>query len=322
MAIKLYVDEQTIELKTDKNIASDTIDFVELIFTFCDSWEGYTKTVQFTQRTNTYNVYLGVNDTRCFLPSEITDGLCSISVFGNKEDTKRATTIPLNIRVKRSGFIEDALNPEKATPSIIEQLTAAVGNAEAIAGNAETIAEKLQDKVSVLEEKTDIWSTSNPNRCAESFKKQFSGKGYHDQDFDITYNSETNELTINGSTDHEVEINSFMDLNSLVPLQMGLYEFVDCSTNVYMSRGNLKPLPFKLGINVAAKRNFTLSKHYIMTDIEAAKKETTLQQSYNIVDRDSLVTMFLIIPAGSTFENKVFHPYLIRYSSYVNNDLT
>lgn len=318
MVIKLYVDEQTIELKTDKNIASDTIDFVELVFTFCDSWKGYTKIVQFTQRTNTYNVYLGVNDTRCFLPNEITDGICSISIFGNKDDTKRATTIPLNIRVKRSGFIEDALYPEDVTPSIIEQLSAAIGKAEAA-------TQEVEDKVNVLEEKSNIldaWGPlTNPNRCAEPFKRQFE-KGYHDQDFDITYNSKTNELTINGSTDYDVEINALMDLNNLVPLQMGLYEFVDCPTNVYTSRTNLKPLPFKLGINVAAKRDFTLSKYYVMTDVETAKEETYFGRSYNIVDRDSLVTMFLIIPAGSTFENQVFHPYLIRYSSYINNRVT
>lgn len=139
MAIKFYIDEQTIELKTEKDIASDTIDFVELSFSFDNTWEGYSKTVQFTQRTNTYSVPLGVKGSICYLPNEITDGLCSISIFGIKGGRKRATTVPCQVRIKRSGFMEETLYPESVTPTIVEQLT------EKVDKNAEDIKEITQD---------------------------------------------------------------------------------------------------------------------------------------------------------------------------------
>ena len=66
--IRFYVDEQSINLKVSRTIASDTINFVKLEFVFCESWKGYNKTVQFTQCTNTYSINLGIEGTSCYLP--------------------------------------------------------------------------------------------------------------------------------------------------------------------------------------------------------------------------------------------------------------
>lgn len=159
--IKFYVDEQTIEMKTERDIASDTIDFVELSFAFCDTWSGYSKTVQFTQRTDTYSIPLGVNGSICYLPNELTDGLCSISIFGTKGGRKRATTVPCQVRIKRSGFMEETLYPEDATPTIIEQLV------ENVDKNTEDIKE--------IEKEIEVLKTNRGNKFEGGFD---DGKDY------------------------------------------------------------------------------------------------------------------------------------------------
>ena len=63
--VRFYVEEQSINLKVNRTIASDTINFVKLEFVFCESWKGYNKTVQFTQCTNTYSINEKISN-KCF----------------------------------------------------------------------------------------------------------------------------------------------------------------------------------------------------------------------------------------------------------------
>lgn len=120
--IKFYVNEQVITSKVNKVIASDTINFVQFNFVFCPTWEGLDKIVQFTQDTRTYSVSLGKNGTTCYLPNEITDGLCAISVFGFNDNNQRITTVPYQVRIRRSGFMEDGIVPEDVQSSVYEQI--------------------------------------------------------------------------------------------------------------------------------------------------------------------------------------------------------
>ena len=120
--IKFYVNEQVITSKVNKVIASDTINFVQLNFVFCPTWEGLDKIVQFTQDTRTYSVSLGKDGTTCYLPNEITDGLCAISVFGFNDNNQRITTVPYQVRIRRSGFMEDGIIPEDVQSSVYEQI--------------------------------------------------------------------------------------------------------------------------------------------------------------------------------------------------------
>ena len=122
--IKFYVNEQVITSKVNKVIASDTINFIQLNFVFCPTWEGLDKIVQFTQDTRTYSVSLGKNGTTCYLPNEITDGLCAISVFGFNDNNQRITTVPYQVRIRRSGFMEDGIVPEDVQLSVYEQIIA------------------------------------------------------------------------------------------------------------------------------------------------------------------------------------------------------
>ena len=311
MAIKFYIDEQTIELKTDKNIASDSINFVELEFVFCNSWTGYNKTIQFTQRTNTYSVNLGTNGTTCFLPNEITDGLCAISVFGNKDNAKRATTVPLNVRIRRSGFIEDGIIPSDTSPSVIEQL---IQDSEDVK-NLKDDVKNLKDDVDGLKSSVAaISKTISQNRLVDAFDFEF-GEGRHSNGIDVYYDKTTNKLTLNGTATEEVLIGTTNNFNAATFLNLGCYEFVNCETkNIFLPDITFTSLPFKLSLSTWIDEHQFINKKVIVTDRGTAAAESG---TYNILNRDCYVGMGIIIPAGSSFDNEEFYPWLLRYSACI-----
>ena len=115
---------QFIEIVRDA-IAADQIAFVPLHFVFDGAWEGLHKVVQITQCCETYNLILGTDGKSCLLPSECKAGTMKLSVFGYApSDTKalRATTIPVSLHIKPSGFVSDSVTPIPPTPDLYAQL--------------------------------------------------------------------------------------------------------------------------------------------------------------------------------------------------------
>lgn len=302
--IRFYVDEQSIDLKVNRTIASDTINFVKLEFVFCESWKGYNKTVQFTQRTNTYSINLGIEGTSCYLPNQITDGLCAISVFGIYND-KRATTVPYQVRIDRSGFMENSIIPSDTPISVYEQMIQDVNELKKDVGGLKTDVNSLKESVAAM-------GGNKQNRLVEAFDMQF-GRGYHDHELDVYYDKETNTLTINGATTTE-NIAGAGGYDRRVYLDMGCYEFVDCPTGNIFEDGHTSQLPFKLSFNPYINENVPISKYAIITDKTTAAAQPS---QYNKLKRDCYGTMSLIIPAGSSFNNQTFHPYLTRYSASI-----
>lgn len=302
--IRFYVDEQSIDLKVNRTIASDTINFVKLEFVFCESWKGYNKTVQFTQRTNTYSINLGIEGTSCYLPNQITDGLCAISVFGIYND-KRATTVPYQVRIDRSGFMENSIIPSDTPISVYEQMIQDVNELKKDVGGLKTDVNSLKESVAAM-------GGNKQNRLVEAFDMQF-GRGYHDHELDVYYDKETNTLTINGATTTE-NIAGAGGYDRRVYLDMGCYEFVDCPTGNIFEDSHTSQLPFKLSFNPYINENVPISKYAIITDKTTAAAQPS---QYNKLKRDCYGTMSLIIPAGSSFNNQTFHPYLTRYSASI-----
>lgn len=316
--IRFYVDEQSINLKVNRTIASDTINFVKLEFVFCESWKGYNKTVQFTQCTNTYSINLGTEGTSCYLPNEITDGLCAISVFGIYND-KRATTVPYQVRIKRSGFMENSIIPSDTQLTVIEQLIKDVDNLKTdITDLNSDISDLNLDITNLTSDIRDLNSSvaamggNKQNRLVEAFDMQF-GRGFHDNELDVYYDKETNTLTINGATTTE-KIAGAGGYDRRVYLDMGCYEFVDCPTGNIFEDGHTSQLPFKLSFNPYINENVPIGKYAIITDKTTAAAQPN---RYNKLKRDCYGTMSLIIPAGSSFNNQTFHPYLTRYSASI-----
>lgn len=129
--LKFLVRNQKIEITEREIIASDQIEFVSLKFTFDGAWREFHKVVQFTQCDETFNIVLGVTGTTCTLPSELHAGAFKMSVFGygfsDSVQTLRATTVPVTMNIRPSGFVGDEYGSEiPPTPDLYTQLIAKI----------------------------------------------------------------------------------------------------------------------------------------------------------------------------------------------------
>ena len=123
--MKFLVKNQKIEVLEREIIASDQIAFVSVKFVFDGVWKTLHKVVQFTQCEETYNLVLGTEGTTCLLPSELHPGAVKMSLFGydaESDTTLRATTVPVTLHIRPSGFVEDGTAPIPPTPDLYTQL--------------------------------------------------------------------------------------------------------------------------------------------------------------------------------------------------------
>ena len=123
--MKFLVKQQKIEALEREVIASDQIAFVSVKFVFDGAWKTLHKVVQFTQCEETYNLVLGTEGTTCLLPAELHPGAVKMSLFGYDEEsdtTLRATTVPVTLHIRPSGFVADGDTPIPPTPDLYTQL--------------------------------------------------------------------------------------------------------------------------------------------------------------------------------------------------------
>ena len=123
--MKFLVKQQKIEVLEREVIASDQIAFVSVKFVFDGVWKTLHKVVQFTQYEETYNVVLGTEGTTCLLPAELHPGAVKMSLFGydaESDTTVRATTVPVTLHIRSSGFVADGDTPIPPTPDLYTQL--------------------------------------------------------------------------------------------------------------------------------------------------------------------------------------------------------
>ena len=123
--MKFLVKQQKIEALEREVIASDQIAFVSVKFVLDGTWKTLHKVVQFTQCEETYNLVLGIEGTTCLLPSELHPGAVKMSLFGydaESDTTLRATTVPVTLHIRPSGFVEDGTTPIPPTPDLYTQL--------------------------------------------------------------------------------------------------------------------------------------------------------------------------------------------------------
>ena len=135
--MKFFVKGQRIEITEREVIASGQIAFVTLKFTFDCSWKNLHKVVQFSQCDEVYSRVLGVDGLSCLLPSELHSGMVKMSVFGydsNSDMTVRATTVPVTLHVRPSGFDGESCNVPP-TPDLYAQLLAEIKKIVSEGGN-------------------------------------------------------------------------------------------------------------------------------------------------------------------------------------------
>ena len=123
--MKFLVKQQKIEVLEREIIASDQIAFVSVKFVFDGAWKTLHKVVQFTQCEETYNLVLGTEGTTCLLPAELHPGAVKMSLFGydaESDTTLRATTVPVTLHIRPSGFVADGDTPIPPTPDLYTHL--------------------------------------------------------------------------------------------------------------------------------------------------------------------------------------------------------
>ena len=144
MVHRIVVEDQSLRwYGRPPKIADYSIEFVRFQFHLPEDWDPLVLVAQFTQ-ANTYNVLL--DGDMCFIPKELTAGLCKLSLFGYAEGKPlRATSIPLVFQIEESGFVSSAETPIPPTPDLYAQLLERI--AEAGAGNLdpEVVAKAIED---------------------------------------------------------------------------------------------------------------------------------------------------------------------------------
>ena len=123
--MKFLVKQQKIEALEREVIDSYQIAFVSVKFVFDGAWKTLHKVVQFTQCEETYNVVLGIDGTTCLLPAELHPGAVKMSLFGydaESDTTLRATTVPVTLHIRPSGFVADGDTPIPPTLDLYTQL--------------------------------------------------------------------------------------------------------------------------------------------------------------------------------------------------------
>ena len=122
---KFLVKNQSIEIMEREVLADHQIQYVQFRFTFDGDWRRFHKVVQFSQCDETYNIVLGTDGTSLYLPAELHVGAVKMSVFGydaESDTTVRATTVPVTLNIRPSGFVGDDDPPIPPTPDLYSQL--------------------------------------------------------------------------------------------------------------------------------------------------------------------------------------------------------
>lgn len=132
MVLEVYVHGQLIRAPVQHQLANNSQEFVQFVFSLSDDWDGLTTFAQFRQGGNTYNIYLD-SDSSCYLPPEIGSGRVSLMLYGTG-DTVIGTTNAITMRVADNKYVSDAQSTE-ITASLYQQLVNEVKAAIPTGGN-------------------------------------------------------------------------------------------------------------------------------------------------------------------------------------------
>lgn len=131
---KFLVKNQSIEMLEREVLADHQIQYVQFKFTFDGDWKKFHKVVQFSQCDEIYSIVLGFDGATCYLPAELHVGAVKMSVFGydaESDTTVRATTVPITLNIRESGFVGDDDTPIPPTPDLYTQLLQKISEIQA-----------------------------------------------------------------------------------------------------------------------------------------------------------------------------------------------
>lgn len=120
MDILVNVSRQKLKIDTNlRKVVSGSQEFIRFVFNLDEEWDDLLAFAQFVQGDDAYNVYLDSNNS-CYLPSEIVQGDCKLTLYGTGGDTI-ATTSYILLNVEKNILVQDGQSTE-ITLSLYEQL--------------------------------------------------------------------------------------------------------------------------------------------------------------------------------------------------------
>lgn len=125
--IKVRCTDQVLKITEAPVVASGGKNEVKVEFSFCEKWDGFTKTAVFYRDIEEpYYALLNSEDV-CVVPWEVYTeaGTFYFSVFGDKEETRRTSTT-VRYKVKESGLPEGAVASDP-TPDVYSQILEKMG---------------------------------------------------------------------------------------------------------------------------------------------------------------------------------------------------
>lgn len=213
--IELNVSDQHLTACDMPVIASGGKEECELVFSFSEEWEGFTRAVVFLSKDEAGKelaVKMLLDGDRCILPHEVyrTQGSVLCGVFGVLGDTVRTSTC-VNLEIARGAATEGS-HPSDVTPDLFAQYVSR------IAGNNKDTLEKIQALVdgivsedligTRISDAVSDYMTENPVPPSKSAYEYAIDGGYTgtEADFAVKMATEVQELPYGGSKEW-LEIN-------------------------------------------------------------------------------------------------------------------
>lgn len=119
MDIKISLTGQQLSFENTFTVVSGSQKFIRFVFDLSEDWTDLLSFVQFGQDEQYYNVYLD-DEKSAYLPAEITEGTCSMTLMGTHDEVI-ATTNTLYFIVSKNLLVSDAQSSD-ITLSLYQQL--------------------------------------------------------------------------------------------------------------------------------------------------------------------------------------------------------
>lgn len=104
MKVPVDVIGQSITCHCNMKFVAGSSKFVKFVFKLDDDWKSLTNVAKFKQGTHTYNQTLD-EDYTTFLPSDLTPGMCEMTLYGSGSDGTIATTEVVTIELVANNII-------------------------------------------------------------------------------------------------------------------------------------------------------------------------------------------------------------------------
>lgn len=154
MNINISVVGQKLRLPTNLKIIVDgTHEFIRFVFNLDEDWNGLTTYAQFTQDGNSYNVYLD-DDSSVFLPHEITEGICSLTLSGTGNGVIATTDYVEFIVI--NNILTAGESSTEITESLYEQLIDKINSMQGGYDDASAAYAYLVDQNTILVNRVNI----------------------------------------------------------------------------------------------------------------------------------------------------------------------